>query len=207
MPVGDNQPVGDELPGGDFNPIGRWIAALFLRASGWQGEGQRPAARRYVLIAAPHTSNWDLPYLLAFAQIYGVRISWMGKHQLFRGPVGWLFRKLGGVPVRRDRKNDLVSQMAELVSESDGMALVVPAEGTRAYTSHWKSGFYHIARTAVVPIVPSYLDFSRRRGGFGPEIIPTGDVREDMDVIRAFYKDKVGKHPALMSEIVLKEEG
>jgi len=187
-------------------PVGRWLSLAFLKATGWKGEGRTPAARSYVLIAAPHTSNWDLPYLLAFSQIFGVRISWMGKHQLFRGPVGWLFRKLGGIAVRRDRSNDLVSQMADVLRKSDGMALVVPAEGTRSYTSHWKSGFYHIARSASVPIVLSYLDFSRRRGGFGPEIIPTGDVRDDMDEIRAFYADKVGKHPELMGEIVLKEE-
>ena len=187
-------------------PLARTIARLFLRATGWEAEGNRPAARRYVVIAAPHTSNWDLPYLLAFAQVFDVKISWMGKHTLFRGPMGTIMRALGGIPVRRDRRNDLVTEMADVVRESDGMALIVPAEGTRSYTSHWKSGFYHIARTAEVPIVLSYLDYARKRGGFGPELIPTGDVREDMDEIRAFYADKQGLYPDQTGEIRLKEE-
>jgi len=187
-------------------PLARATASLFLRITGWRAEGGRPAARRYVLIAAPHTSNWDLPFMLALAQIYGVRINWMGKHSLFRGPMGWIMRALGGIPVRRDRASDLVTQMAEVIHESDSIALTVPAEGTRSYTSHWKSGFYHIARTANVPIVLGYLDYQTKRGGFGPEIIPTGDLREDMDEIRAFYADKEGRFPDLTGEILLKEE-
>jgi 1-acyl-sn-glycerol-3-phosphate acyltransferase len=186
--------------------MARRLAELILRVSGWKPEGQRPAARRYVLVAAPHTSNWDLVLLLAIGEVYGIRVSWMGKHTLFHGPMGWLMRKLGGVPVRRDRANSLVSQMASVIEASDRIALTVPAEGTRGYTSHWKSGFYHIARTANVPVVLGFLDYSRRRGGFGPEVVLTGEVREDMDEIRAFYADKIGRHPDMTGEILLKEE-
>jgi 1-acyl-sn-glycerol-3-phosphate acyltransferase len=91
--------------------ISRSISALFLRIAGWEAEGSRPGSQRFVLIAAPHTSNWDLVFLLALAQIYGIRVSWMGKHTLFRRPMGGLMRRLGGIPVRRDRSNDLVAQM------------------------------------------------------------------------------------------------
>lgn len=182
------------------------ICSFVLRLLGWQPEGRTPAAKRFVLIAAPHTSNWDLGLLLAFGQVYGVRVSWMGKHTLFRGPMGWVMRKVGGVPVRRDRSNDLVSQMARVIEESDGIALTVPAEGTRDYTSHWKSGFYHIARKAEVPVVLGFLDYARKRGGFGPEIILTGNVRDDMDEIRSFYSGKQGRYPDKMGEILLKEE-
>lgn len=184
----------------------RIIARVFLGLTGWKPEGRRPLARRYVLIAAPHTSNWDLAYLLAFALVFDVRIRWMGKHQLFREPLGTLMRKLGGVPVRRDRRNDLVGQMAEFIRASDDIALTVPAEGTRSYVPHWKSGFYHIALAAEVPIVMSYLDYARKRGGFGPELVPTGNVREDMDEIRAFYSDKQGRYPERFGEVRLKEE-
>jgi 1-acyl-sn-glycerol-3-phosphate acyltransferase len=184
----------------------RWIALGFLRVTGWKPEGRRPAARRYVVIAAPHTSNWDLAYLLAFSVVFDVRLRFMAKHQLFRGPMGTAMRALGGVPVRRDRSNDLVEQMADLLRRADEMALTIPAEGPRGYVPHWKSGFYHIARRAEVPIVLSYLDYARKRGGFGPEIIPTGDVRQDMDEIRAFYADKQGRHPELFGEVRLKEE-
>ena len=141
----------------------KFLAKSFLRLTGWQAEGQRPVPERYVLIAAPHTSNWDLAYLLAFAAIFDVKMRFMAKHQLFWGPFGPIMRKLGGIPVRRDRKGDLVQEMADFLRDNDGVALTVPAEGTRAYVPHWKSGFYHIARAAEVPIVPSYLDYARKR--------------------------------------------
>lgn len=184
----------------------RLLARAFLAMTGWKAEGRRPHARRYVLIAAPHTSNWDLPYLLAFAWLYGIRISWMGKQQIFRAPFGWIMRALGGVPIRRDKSSDMVAQMARVIDEAEAICLVVPAEGTREYVPHWKSGFYHIARTASVPIVLGYLDYARRVGGFGPEILPTGDVRNDMEEIRGFYADKQGRYPELFGAVLLKEE-
>ena len=183
-----------------------FLASLFLRLSGWEAEGEKPSAKKYVLIAAPHTSNWDLFYVLALAWMLGVKISWMGKHTLFRGPMGSVMRALGGVPVRRERSGNLVDQMADAFAGAGSLVLTVPAEGTRGYVPYWKSGFYHIARKAQVPIVLGYLDYARNRGGFGPELIPTGNVREDMDEIRAFYADVAGKHPESFGEIRLKEE-
>jgi 1-acyl-sn-glycerol-3-phosphate acyltransferase len=120
--------------------------------------------------------------------------------------MGWLMRAAGGIPVVRSRRNNLVDQAADLLREADSLVLVVPAEGTRGYVPHWKSGFYYIARAAEVPIVMGYLDYARKRGGFGPELIPTDDLRADMDEIRAFYADKVGRHPEWTGEIRLKEE-
>jgi 1-acyl-sn-glycerol-3-phosphate acyltransferase len=182
------------------------VARWFLRLSGWEAEGGKPSERRFVLIAAPHTSNWDLAFMLAFAVIYDVKISWMGKHALFRPPFGWLMRRLGGIPIVRHRRGNTVSQMARAFEGSESLALVLPAEGTRAYVAHWKSGFYHIARTAKVPIVLGYLDYARRRGGFGPALYPSGDIRSDMNEIREFYADKVGRHPDQFGEVKLKEE-
>jgi 1-acyl-sn-glycerol-3-phosphate acyltransferase len=184
----------------------RALASLFLRATGWRPEGRRPASRRYVLIAAPHTSNWDLAYLLALAAIYDISVSWMGKDSLFRGPWGAVLRWFGGIPVDRTHRGNLVRQMTELFERSDRLALTVPAEGTRSYTPHWRSGFYHIARSANVPVVLGYLDYQRKRGGFGPEIVLTGDVSQDMDEIRGFYSDKVGKYPECFGPVRLKEE-
>jgi 1-acyl-sn-glycerol-3-phosphate acyltransferase len=182
------------------------LARLFLHLTGWQAEGDRPQPRKYVLIAAPHTSNWDLAYLLAFAALFDVRISWMGKHTLFRPPMGWIMSWLGGIPIRRHERGNLVERMAGAFDEAESLTLVVPAEGTRGRVDHWKSGFYHVARMARVPIVLSYLDYARKRGGFGPAILPSGDLAADMDQIRAFYGDKVGKYPDLFGEIRLKEE-
>ena len=187
-------------------PLKRAVANLFLRLTGWVPEGARPAARRYVLIAAPHTSNWDLAYLLALGVVFDIRFNWMGKHQLFRGPLGWAMRRLGGVPVRRDRRGNLVNQMVELIQRSERIALVVPSEGTRSRTPHWKSGFYQIARAAGVPIVMGYVDYARRRGGFGPELVPSGEVGRDMDEIRAFYADKTGRYPENFGPVRLEQE-
>jgi len=182
------------------------LARWFLAAAGWEAEGDRPEAPRYVLIAAPHTSNWDLAYLLALAAQQGVRLSWMGKHSLFHPPMGWLMRRLGGIPVVRHRRGNLVENMARTFHEHATLCLVVPPEGTRGYVAHWKSGFYQIALRAQVPIVMGYLDYARRRGGFGPTLVPTGDVRADMDRIRAFYADKVGRRPEWFGAVRLKEE-
>lgn len=186
--------------------MARWLAHAFLWLTGWKPEGARPATPRYVLIAAPHTSNWDFPYTLALAAVFGIRIRWMGKHSLFRFPFGGLMRRLGGIPVRRDRHNNIVEQMARELREADELALIVPTEGTRRRVEHWKSGFYHIAVGANVPIVMGYLDFRRKRGGFGAAFQPTGDLRADMDAIRAFYADKSGRHPDNFGPVRLREE-
>jgi len=182
------------------------LARAFLRATGWKPEGERPTAPRFVLIAAPHTSNWDLAYLLALAEVYDLHISWMGKHQIFRWPFGGLFRALGGIPIRRHERADRVSAMAKEFAERETFALVVPSEATRAWAPHWKSGFYQIARRAEVPIVMGFLDYRRRRGGFGPALRVTGDLKQDMDRIRSFYADKIGKYPEKFGPVKLREE-
>lgn len=184
----------------------KFLAKLFLRLRGWQAEGEIPAASKYVLIAAPHTTNWDLFYFLAIAQVMGVEVHWMGKQSLFRGPMGTIMRALGGIAIRRERSGNRVNQIAETFASADSMVITVPAEGTRSYVPHWKSGFYQIALAAKVPIVLGYLDYARKRGGLGPELIPTGNVREDMDEVRAFYSDIQGKYPQKFGEIRLKEE-
>jgi 1-acyl-sn-glycerol-3-phosphate acyltransferase len=184
----------------------KWLARAFLWATGWKPEGARPGFDHFVLIAAPHTSNWDLAYLLALAEVFDIRVSWMGKHVLFRAPLGWVMRRVGGIPVYRHQRGNLVAQMAEEFGRHESLALVVPAEGTRDYVPHWKSGFYHIARAANVPIACGYLDYARKRGGFGLCLMPTGDTVADMDEIRDFYCDKVGKYPEKFGEIRLKEE-
>ena len=184
----------------------RAIAKGFLRLTGWEPEGARPLEDRFVLIAAPHTSNWDLAYLLAFAVHFDIQISWMGKHALFRPPLGWLMRRVGGIPIVRHKRENMVQAMARAFDENEKLALVVPAEGTRSYVAHWKSGFYHIAHSAQVPIVLGYLDYARKRGGFGPALRTSGDVSRDMDEIRDFYADKAGLYPDKFGEVRLKEE-
>ncbi len=183
-----------------------FLARLFLKITRFEAVGEQPAERRYVLIGAPHTSNWDLAYFLAVVTVLGLEVSWMGKHTLFRPPMGWLMRRLGGIEVDRRQKGDVVARMAALFEGSEPFVLLLAAEGTRKHVTHWKSGFYHIARAAEVPIVLGFMDFSRRCGGLGPALRPTGDIGRDMDRIRAFYAGMTGRNPKQGGEVRLKEE-
>jgi len=186
--------------------LARRMARLYLRLFGWRVEGSLPAGTKAVAIAAPHTTNWDLPHMLAVSYVLGVKPSWLGKRQLFRGAFGWLMRRLGGVPVDRDRRSNLVQQAADYFATVDQLFLVIPPSGTRRRATHWKSGFYHIARQANVPIICAFLDYRRKVGGIGPVLTPSGNVAADMVPIRAFYADVTGKFPELTTPVRLLEE-
>ena len=183
----------------------RLLGKAILKVSGWKAIPGSPHAGSYVIIAAPHTTNWDLVYMLAIAFVLRIDVRWMGKQKLFDPPLGWLTGRLGGIAIDRSRATGVVSQMAEAL-QSETMALAVPPSGTRSRREYWKSGFYHIANEAQVPIACGFLDYSRKEGGFGPNILPTGDVTADMDRIRAFYAEKQGKFPEMQTRIRLKEE-
>ncbi len=184
----------------------KWIGRTWLKLFGWEAVGEPPKGKKYVLIAAPHTSNWDAPFTLALAFVFGVEIHWMGKRSLFKMPFGPFFRWLGGVPIERDLREGIVQEMIDLFEASDELALVVPAEGTRSRVDDWKSGFYHIAYGADVPVALCFLDFEKKRGGFGEALHLTGDVKADMDVIREFYSTKVGLRAELFGPVRLREE-
>ena len=179
------------------NTLLRAGSRAFLRLNGWQVEGSLPAeARKCVLIAAPHTSNWDLPYTLMVAFVLNLNIYWMGKHSLFAFPFGPVMRWLGGIAVDRSRSTNLVSASAMALKAADGpVQLVVPPEGTRGRTTHWKTGFYYIALEAGVPIVLAYMDYARKVSGLGPVFVPTGDVDADMAEIKRFYAGIKGRRP------------
>ena len=183
-----------------------WIGRTWLRLFGWRTEGSIDHPKM-VLIAAPHTTNWDLPFMLACSYAMGFKVQWLGKHTLFRPPFGWVMRALGGVPVDRRSRHNMVEQAAALFRARERLILAVPPEGTRSRVDFWKSGFYHIARSAGVPIALGYLDFERKVGGIGGYVFPSGNVREDMDKLRAFYADKRGKHPEQESVPRLRDEG
>jgi 1-acyl-sn-glycerol-3-phosphate acyltransferase len=182
--------------------LARWL----LHLMGWQLAGERPTHDHYVLIAAPHTSNWDLPLMLVFAAAFDIKVTWMAKHSLFYAPIGWIMRKLGGMPIARHKSGKIVDAMVEAFETTPHLVLVVPTEGTREKAEYWKSGFYHIARQASVPIVPSFLDFGRKRGGFGPALETTGDMRADMQFFRDFYRGMQGKFPTQFGPIRLADE-
>jgi 1-acyl-sn-glycerol-3-phosphate acyltransferase len=179
------------------NTLLRASSRGFLRMNGWTVEGSLPVeARKCVLIAAPHTSNWDLPYTLMVAFVLHLNIYWMGKHSLFAFPFGPVMRWLGGIAVDRSRNTNLVSASAMALKAADGpVQLVVPPEGTRGRTTHWKTGFYYIALEAGVPIVLAYMDYARKVSGLGPVFVPTGDIDADMAEIKRFYAGVKGRRP------------
>ena len=179
------------------NTVLRGLSIGFLKLSGWSVTGELPAnGRKCVLIAAPHTSNWDLPYTLMVAFALRLNIYWMGKEQIFKPPFRGLMMWLGGLPVRRESANSLVAASIEALQAADGpVQLVVPPEGTRSKARYWKTGFYYIALGAKVPIVMAYMDYARKQSGLGPVFEPTGDIEADMVTIQAFYAPFKGKNP------------
>jgi 1-acyl-sn-glycerol-3-phosphate acyltransferase len=176
----------------------RALSLGFLKLAGWKVLGKLPpGAEKSVLIAAPHTSNWDLPYTLMVAFTLRLTIYWMGKEQIFRFPFRGLMMWLGGIPVQREKSNNLVAASVEAIKTASGpVQLVVPPEGTRSKTRYWKTGFYHIAVGAQVPIVMAYMDYEKKISGLGPVFEPTGDLEADMAQIKAFYANFKGKNAA-----------
>ena len=172
----------------------------------WDVVGQVTGGEKFVLIAAPHTSNWDLPFGLAALYIYRLKVSWMGKDTIFEEPFGGLMRWLGGIAINRDSRHGMVDQIAKLLKESRKLVIVIAPSGTRKRGEYWKSGFYWIAHKAQVPILCGYLDYGHRKACLGLCFVPTGNVKEDMDRIRNFYKDIQGKNPKVGSRIRLRDE-
>ncbi len=171
-------------------------ARFVLSLMGWRTEGLLPLIPKFVLVGAPHTSNWDLPFTMLMAFAFRARIHWMGKTSIFRRPFRGFFQWLGGIPVNRSRSTDLVAQSIQEFKREKHLILTIAPAGTRKRVGQWKSGFYHIARGADVPIALGFLDYRRKVGGIGPLIYPSGNFDADMETIRTFYNSVTGKHPA-----------
>ncbi len=163
--------------------VSGWLLAL----AGWRCAGQPPAGS-CVAIGAPHTSNWDFCLMLALALHHRLRLVWLGKHTLFCGPLGWLMVWLGGVAVDRTRTNGLVETAVEAFRAHEQLILVIAPEGTRRRGVRWKTGFWHIADAAGVPVVLGYIDWRNKVVGLGPAMHTSGDLDADLMAIRAFYQ-------------------
>jgi 1-acyl-sn-glycerol-3-phosphate acyltransferase len=182
------------------------LANRMLRFLGWRLCGKAPDVRHYVLICAPHTTNWDLLILLLAAQVLEIPVVWAGKSSLFRWPWGVFFRALRGVSIDRSHHADQVSALAARLVEGPPRALAISPEGTRSAAPHWKSGFYYIANRAKVPIVPAFVDFKSRCAGVGEALDSSLDIHEVMEELRRFYADKEGKDPQRVGPIRLRDE-
>jgi 1-acyl-sn-glycerol-3-phosphate acyltransferase len=184
----------------------RQIARLYWTFSRWRLVSEPAPDRPTVLIGAPHTSNWDFVLMLAIAWRLDMRFRWLGKKSLFRGWRGPIMRGLGGIPVDRDAPAAVVGEVLARIRSGDVFGLVVTPDGTRKGHTHWKSGFYRIAREASLPVTLGYVDRTTMTTGLGPTIELTGNVTTDMDVIRAFYADKAGLRPEHRVEPRLRDE-
>jgi 1-acyl-sn-glycerol-3-phosphate acyltransferase len=174
--------------------IVRWLSLAYLTLAGWKMRGDWPALEKAVLVAAPHTSNWDGLNMLATAGVYRVKLAWMGKKSLTQGPFGWVLKAMGCVPIDRAQSNDVVKVMRDAFAARTRMILAIPPEGTRSLAREWKSGFYYIAHGAGVPLVISVLDYGTKRVSLAAVVTPSGDYAEDLKLIRAHYVGVKGKH-------------
>ncbi|MET0232898.1 MAG: lysophospholipid acyltransferase family protein [Rhodanobacteraceae bacterium] len=175
------------------NPMRRFCAWL-LRAAGWRLVGTLPDVPKLVLIAAPHSSWWDGVWGLLFRSALGADIAFMAKRELFTGPLGWLLRKAGGIPIERSSSSGVVEQMSRRFAAADKLWLGIAPEGTRKRVEKWKNGFWYIARAAGVPILPVYFDYPSRTIGLGPLFEPASDLDSNIAELRAFYAPFRGKH-------------
>ena len=184
----------------------RLIARVYWRFSRWTLDTQPAPTTPTILVGAPHTSNWDFLLMLAIAWRLGVDVHWIGKDSLFRGPAGPLMRALGGISVDRSNAAHVVGDLVERMRSGTTFGLVITPDGTRSGHSRWKSGFYRIAMETGLPVTLGYVDRTTMTTGLGPTLTMTGDVKHDMDRVRAFYADKSGFRPENRVEPRLREE-
>lgn len=180
------------------------LARAILGALSWRVELTPLPGPKYVLIGAPHTSNLDFVFMLLLEFAAGLKLNWVGKHTAFKGPLGPLMRALGGIPVDRRTSNQFVEQMVGVFNRSERLALLIAPEGTRGRAEHWRTGFYHIAAGAGVPIVFGYIDYRQKVVGIGPSMTPSGDIDHDFAHIRDFYRSKTGRRPERQGEILIR---
>jgi len=180
----------------------RWISLFLLKVLGWKRTGALPHDKKYVMIAAPHTSNWDFFYGLIMNLSFKNSLYWMGKKEIFRFPFGGVMRWFGGIPVDRSRSNNLVTAVIERFGSSESLVVTIPPEGTRSMVDSWKTGFYHIARGAEVPVLLAFVDYKKKVTGYGPMFRLTDNMENDMVAIKTFYAGIRGRHETFCVQVL-----
>lgn len=172
------------------------LSSFLFHLLGWKAVGEIPPdIKKYIIIAAPHTSNWDFFYGRLFFLMKGIPLKFFIKQEWYVFPFNYLFKILGGIPVNRSKHQKLTDQIAEVFNHYDELAILIPPEGTRSYNPNWKKGFYYISQKANVPIILGYIDYENKIGGFGPVFNVTGNVEKDIETIKKFYIGIKGKFP------------
>ena len=171
------------------------VSRLILKLLGWKVVGGIPVEKKYVIIVSPHTSNWDFIIGRCFGYMLEIEAKYLGKSQLFRFPYGWIFRRLGGIPVDRTKHNNLVAFAIDLFKSSQELVLGLAPEGSRSKVDKWKLGFYHISVGANIPIALGFLDYKKKEAGIGEMVLPSGDMEKDLQQIEDFYQKVTPKYP------------
>ena len=179
-----------------LSPFLRLLSNSIMRLFGWRVDGTLPDLPKYVIIGAPHTSNWDFILFLGIIFRLRINVSYMGKVELFRSPLGWFFYYCGGIPVDRSKSTGLVEQTVEACEKADQFILVIAPEGTRHGVKEWKRGFYHIAKGAGIPIVMAKVDGKHKTVHVGQIFHPTEDMEADMNAIQDAFKGMIGIRPS-----------
>lgn len=171
----------------------RVVSWLMLKVTGWKAVNVAPSSGSYLIIAAPHTSNWDFPLGIAMAFHLRIKVYFVAKHTLFKGVSGIIMRWLGGIPLNREASKNFVDASIEVYAKNENLVLAIAPEGTRTSVARWKTGFYHMAKGANVPIGLAYFDFATHTGGIGKMIHTSNDMAGDMQIIEDFYRPMKGK--------------
>jgi 1-acyl-sn-glycerol-3-phosphate acyltransferase len=174
----------------------RLLSWIVLKLSGWKVVNVAPATGSYLIIAAPHTSNWDFPIGIAIAFHLRLKVYFIGKHTLFEGVLGPVMRWLGGIPLNREASKNFVDASIETYANNKNLIFAIAPEGTRASVSRWKTGFYHMAKGANVPLALAFFDYATRTGGIGKMFSTTESMAADMQTIADYYRPMTGKNPS-----------
>ena len=183
----------DQLPRRG-NRFSQAVAAFFFKVTGWTVAGSLPNLPKMIVIGAPHTTNWDFPLAMTLIFYLGVRLNWMAKKEFFVKPISYLWDWLGGVPVDRKADSGMVGQTVEVIQQRAKIVLAIAPEGTRSKVVRWRTGFYHIAHNANIPIVPVLVDYGRKTLTITEPFTPTGDVDADLPLLQARYQGITGKN-------------
>jgi 1-acyl-sn-glycerol-3-phosphate acyltransferase len=178
----------------------RWLAGRLLALAGWRVQGGLPPLPKFVIIVAPHTTNWDFIIGVLAMFITDLRASWLGKHTIFRFPVAPLLRWIGGEPIDRSASHGTVEQAIERFQTRPEWVLALSPEGTRRRVERWKTGFYRIAAGAGVPIVPCSIDYRARIFGIGPPVLPDQDEVAGVATLRALFRKEMARYPERFAE-------
>jgi 1-acyl-sn-glycerol-3-phosphate acyltransferase len=180
------------------------IVLALMKLFGWKSILAPTPGKKFVALGYPHTSNWDFIPAVAWAWSTGLKMNFIGKAALFKGIMGPIMKRLGGIPLERDKSKNFVDQIVEIIKTRDEIALIIAAEGTRKKAEYWRSGFYYMALEANVPIGLAYMDWKRREIGIKQYLMPSGDLEKDFEIIKAYYQDVTGRDPSKQSPIALK---